>query len=71
MMKQKFLFTVERSSLPGLWDGVIAPGAHARLVVFEGRSFSDLLSRPTGPRLLVDHEEVHAPQLPSFRELAS
>ena len=51
--------------------GVIAPGAHARLVVFEGRSFSDLLSRPTGPRLLVDHEEVHAPQLPSFRELAS
>ena len=50
--------------------GVVAPGAQARLVVFEGRSFSDLLSRPTAPRLLVDNEVVHTPEIPSYRELA-
>jgi cytosine deaminase len=49
--------------------GRIAPGAPARLVLTAARSFSELLSRPTGPRRRVDGETMSAPQVPSYTEL--
>jgi len=49
--------------------GRVAPGAPAHLVVFDARRFSELLSRPGGPRRRVDGERVHAPELPDFAEL--
>lgn len=49
--------------------GRIAPGAPAHLVVTAARSFSELLSRPGGPRRRVDGETVHAPVQPDYAEL--
>ena len=49
--------------------GRIAPGAWARLVVFEAHRFSELLSRPRSPRLCIDAEEIHHPHTPDFAEL--
>jgi cytosine deaminase len=49
--------------------GRIAPGAPAHLVVTGARSFSELLSRPMGPRRRVDGESIHAPVPPDYREL--
>lgn len=49
--------------------GRIAPGAPAHLVVTEARSFSELLSRPTGARRRVDGEKIHTPQRPVYAEL--
>jgi cytosine deaminase len=49
--------------------GRIAPGAPAHLVVFEARSFSELLSRPAAARLCIDGCNVHSPAAPDFEEL--
>ena len=49
--------------------GRIAPGAPARLVVFEAHSFSELLCRPAASRLCIDGGEVHSPAAPSYDEL--
>ncbi len=49
--------------------GRVAPGAPAHLVVFEAHRFSELLSRPSGPRRRIDGEQVHAPVVPDFSEL--
>ena len=49
--------------------GRIAPGSPAHLVVTEARSFSELLSRPTGPRRRVDGEMLHTPARPGYEEL--
>jgi cytosine deaminase len=50
-------------------SGRVVPGAPAHLVVFAARSFSELLSRPSGPRRCIDGEEVHTPPVPDFAEL--
>ncbi len=49
--------------------GRIAPGAPARLVVFEARSFSALLSRPATARHCIDGGELHSPAAPGYDEL--
>jgi cytosine deaminase len=49
--------------------GRIAPGAPARLVVLAAASFSELLSRPGGPRRCVDGETIHATPPPDYRDL--
>ena len=49
--------------------GRIAPGSPAHLVVTTARSFSELLSRPLGPRRRVDGETIHAPAVPDYAEL--
>ena len=51
--------------------GRIAPGARAHLVVSAARRFSELLSRTSLPRRLVDGETVHATPPPDFAELAA
>jgi cytosine deaminase len=50
-------------------SGRVVPGAPAHLVVFAARSFSELLSRPSGPRRCIDGEEVHTPPAPGFADL--
>ena len=49
--------------------GRVAPGAPAHLVVFEARSFSELLSRPGMARHCVDGEVVRTLPVPDFAEL--
>jgi cytosine deaminase len=49
--------------------GRIAVGAPAHLVISAARSFSEFLSRPTGPRRRVDGETIHAPVRPDYAEL--
>jgi cytosine deaminase len=49
--------------------GRIAPGSPAQLVITPARSFSELLSRPTGPRRCVDGELLHTPAVPDYSEL--
>jgi cytosine deaminase len=49
--------------------GRIAPGSPAQLVMTSARSFSELLSRPAGPRRCVDGERIHSPAAPDYREL--
>ncbi|MEO7598823.1 MAG: cytosine deaminase [Opitutus sp.] len=62
--------TTTAADLVGRPDlGRIAPGAAGRLVVFEARSFSELLSRPGAARRCIDHEDIHAPVPPDFSEL--
>ena len=53
--------------LPG--HGRVAPGAPAHLVAFAARNFSELLSRPAGPRRLVDGETVRLGSPPDYAEL--
>lgn len=55
--------------LPG--HGRVAPGAAAHLVVFPVRSFSEFLSRPAGPRRLIDGETVRDAAPPPYSELAA
>ena len=49
--------------------GRVAPGASGRLVVFEARSFSELLSRPCAARRCLDNYELRALPLPDYTEL--
>ena len=49
--------------------GRIAPGSPAQLVISSAHSFSELLSRPAGPRRCVDGELLHTPAVPDYREL--
>jgi cytosine deaminase len=49
--------------------GRIAPGAAAHLVVFEAHRFSELLSRPSAPRICLDGEEISRGSIPAFAEL--
>jgi len=49
--------------------GRIAPGLPARLIAFEGRSFSEWLSRPLQPRRLFEHDRWLQPALPHPSEL--
>jgi cytosine/creatinine deaminase len=49
--------------------GRVEAGARAHLVVFPARSFSEFLSRPGGPRQLVDGESIRDARPPSYAEL--
>lgn len=49
--------------------GRVTPGATGRLVVFEARSFSELLSRPGAARRCLDDQELRALPLPDYAEL--
>lgn len=49
--------------------GRVTPGAAGRLVVFEARSFSELLSRPGAARRCLDDGELRALPLPDYAEL--
>jgi cytosine deaminase len=51
--------------------GRVKPGAPAHLVVFEARSFSEFLSRPSPSRRCIDGESIRAIAPPDYRELAS
>jgi cytosine deaminase len=51
--------------------GRVAPGAEARLVIFGARRFSELLSRPSVSRQVVDGERIHSTPPPDFAELAA
>jgi cytosine deaminase len=51
--------------------GRIAAGAPAHLLLLPAASFSELLSRPGGPRRCVDGEEIQVVAPPDYRELAA
>ena len=64
------LVTRGAAELMGLGShGRIAPGAHPALVVFPGRTWSELLSRPSQARRLWHGEGWRPAALPDFREL--
>jgi cytosine deaminase len=58
------------AEIMGLADcGRIAPGAPADFIVFDGRTWTELLSRPESGRIVVrDGQKIGAP-LPDYREL--
>jgi len=49
--------------------GRIGPGLPADLVLFEGRTWSELLSRPQGNRVVLRHGRQIERRLPNYREL--
>lgn len=54
----------------GLVDqGRVAIGARADFVIFNARSFTELLARPQSDRLIVRNGRAIAPQLPDYAEL--
>jgi cytosine deaminase len=62
--------TTTPADLMGLTDaGRIGPGLPADLVLFEGRSWSELLSRPQGNRVVLRNGRAIERRLPDYREL--
>jgi len=62
--------TTTPADLMGLTDaGRIGPGRPADLVLFEGRSWSELLSRPQGNRVVLRNGRAIERRLPDYREL--
>jgi cytosine deaminase len=51
--------------------GLLQQGRNADLIVFRARSWSELLSRPSGPRLVVRNGRPVSDALPDYRELDS
>ncbi len=49
--------------------GVLRPGAPADLIIFEGRSFSEVLSRPEANRLVVRRGRAMSARPPAYEEL--
>ena len=49
--------------------GVLRPGAPADMILFEGRSFSEVLSRPESGRLVVRNGRAVDAPLPAYEEL--
>jgi cytosine deaminase len=50
-------------------DGLLGQGRNADLIVFRARSWSELLSRPGGPRLVIRGGRPVTDALPDYREL--
>lgn len=62
--------TIAPARLMGLSDvGTIAPGRSADLVLFRGRSFSELLARPQSDRVVLRHGKAIDTTLPNYAEL--
>ncbi|MBO6785080.1 MAG: cytosine deaminase, partial [Alphaproteobacteria bacterium] len=62
--------TVTPASVMGLSNnGVIAPGAPADLVLYRGRGFSELLSRPQLDRIVLRNGKAIDTTVPDYREL--
>jgi cytosine deaminase len=57
------------ADLMGLAGGRIGPGLPADLVLFEGRTWSELLSRPQANRVVLRSGRAIARRLPDYREL--
>ena len=65
-------FSATPASIMGLADrDAIRPGAHADLVLFSARSYSELFSRPQADRTVIRAGAVIEPALPEYHELDS
>jgi cytosine deaminase len=51
--------------------GLLGQGRNADLILFRARSWSELLSRPSGPRLVIRGGRPVTDALPDYRELDS
>jgi cytosine/creatinine deaminase len=64
--------TVTPASVMGAQvGGLLQQGQSADLILFRARSWSELLSRPNGPRLVVRNSRPVTDALPDYRELDS
>jgi cytosine deaminase len=62
--------TTTPADLMGLADaGRIGPGQPADLVLFKGRNFSELLSRPQADRVVLRHGRAIVRELPDYGDL--
>ncbi len=62
--------TTTPAEIMGLAErGVIGTGAPADLIVFEGRSFNEVLARPEANRTVIRHGRAIDRTLPDYREL--
>jgi len=61
--------TTTPADLMGLAGGHIGPGLPADLVLFEGRTWSELLSRPQANRVVLRGGRAIERRLPDYREL--
>jgi cytosine deaminase len=61
--------TTTPADLMGLAGGRIGPGLPADLVLFEGRTWSELLSRPQANRVVLRDGRAIERRLPDYREL--
>lgn len=57
------------AQLMGLREGLLHPGADARLVLFNARSINEILSRPQSDRLVLDRGRIGTEPLPGYEEL--
>jgi cytosine/creatinine deaminase len=66
------IVTTAPARIMGLTDaGRIARGARADLLIFEARTFNELLSLPGAPRRLLRGEFFREPDYPAYAELAA
>ncbi len=61
--------TTTPADLMGLAGGRLGPGLPADLVLFEGRTWSELLSRPQANRVVIRNGRTIDRRLPDYREL--
>lgn len=57
------------AQIMGLTTGRVAPGQKADLILFDSRTYSELLSRPQTDRIVIRNGKPIDSQLPSYRKL--